>query len=464
MFVSVFIILSQSQTDQRLEVIRNSFLHSWDGYTKCALGHDFLLPISCKSSDWMNASLTLIDSLDSLWIMGLHDQFDSAVAFLEENISYNSFGSVFELTIRVVGGLMSAYQLSGRKSLLDIAEKFTNKLLVSFKTDTGLPMPDVDMQNNVGKTWGWAPRTIFLSHAGSLLPELMTLAQHSDDNNIREASDKILNFFFENDGLDGLWPIKINFDTGLFSNLDVSLDAYGDSFYEYFLKLFILTDGRCKKCGEIYQKAISGIKKYLLKENDEYAFIRKIKDEKLQNQIGHLSFFIPGMIALGSQYFDKNDLNLSIKLQNTNTKWQNSTATGLMGDEFIVNDDFNITFTDSNYKLRPEFIEGCFYLYRFTGDEKWREIGWNFVQNLIKYCETTFGYGTLINVNNPDLGIYDFQDSFLLSETFKYAYLLFSDPSVIPLNEYVFTTEAHPIKHFEKEWLDKYYSNKNGFV
>ena len=198
MFVSVFIILSQSQTDQRLEVIRNSFLHSWDGYTKCALGHDFLLPISCKSSDWMNASLTLIDSLDSLWIMGLHDQFDSAVAFLEENFSYNSFGSVFELTIRVVGGLMSAYQLSGRKSLLDIAEKFTNKLLVSFKTDTGLPMPDVDMQNNVGKTWGWAPRTIFLSHAGSLLPELMTLAQHSDDNNIREASDKILNFFFIN--------------------------------------------------------------------------------------------------------------------------------------------------------------------------------------------------------------------------------------------------------------------------
>lgn len=464
MFSFFLYFLSQSQPDPRLDVIKSSFLHSWNGYTKCALGHDFLRPITCKSVDWFNASLTLIDSLDTLWIMGLHEEFDTAVSFLESNFTNIACGSVFELTIRVVGGLMSAYQLSGRKSLLGIAKNFTDQLLISFNTGTGLPMPDIDMQNRIGKSWGWAPRTVFLSHAGSLLPELMTLAQHLDDDDIREASDKVLDFFFENEGLDGLWPIKINFDTGLFSNLEISFDAYGDSFYEYLLKLYILTDGKCKKCGEMYQKAVSGIKKYLLRENEEYAFVGRIKDEQLNNQIGHLSFFIPGMIALGSQYFDKDDLNLSIKLQDTNAKWHNSTKTGLMGDEFTVNSDFSVSMTDPSYKLRPEFIEGCFYLFRLTGDEKWRVIGWNYVQNLIKYCETTFGYGVLNNVNNPDHGIADFQDSFLLSETFKYAYLLFSDSNIISLDEYVFTTEAHPIRHFEKDWMNKYYTNKKGFV
>ncbi|KAH0788440.1 Mannosyl-oligosaccharide 1,2-alpha-mannosidase IB [Histomonas meleagridis] len=452
------------EDSSKLSKVKNAFAVSWDGYKKCAFGKDFLQPISCKGSNWLNASLTLIDSLDTLWIFGMKDEFNEAVDFLEKNFEYVASGSVFELIIRVIGGLMSAYQLSGRNSLLKIAETFATKLLISFNTPTKLPIPNIDMTAGTPSSWGWAPRSTFLSHAGSLSPELMTLSQHSGNELFLNISDNILDFFFTHKNFDGLWPLRIDFNTGSFASLDFSFDAYGDSFYEYLLKLFILTDGQCVRCKELYKDSINGIRKYLLREGPEYTYVVRTKDSIPDNSLSYLSFFIPGMISLGSKYIDESDIELAIKLGETAAKWHNQTNTGLMGDAFELTKDNKIVFINPEYKLRPEYIESCFYLYRFTGDEIWRERGWKVIESVIRNCRANFGFGELRNVNNPNLGIEDIQDSFLLAETFKYAYLLFSNSSVIPLDEYVFTTEAHPLKHFDKKWMKKHYADKKGFV
>jgi mannosyl-oligosaccharide alpha-1,2-mannosidase len=449
----------------RAAKVRSAFRDAWSGYRRCAFGRDFLRPITCKGATWMNASLTMIDSLDALWILGFRDEFNESVAYLEHNFTFQATGSVFELVIRVIGGLLSAYQLSKRESLLGIAEKFALDMLVAFDTPTKMPMPNVDLANACASTWGWAPRSTFLAHAGSLAPELMTLAMHCKNERIRKASDEIMDFFFTRESFSGLWPLRIDFSTGLFGDNDFSFDAYGDSFYEYLLKLYLMTDKQCVKCGELYKNAMGGLKKYLLRTMGVDTFVGTVKANAPEDHLSYLSFFLPGLIALGSRAFEQESqeyLSLAISLAETAARWHNATRSGLMGDSYDVRNGI-LELQDPSFKLRPEFIESCFYLWRLTGDEKWRDIGWSIFHSISINCRATHGFGELRNVNFPEMGIADVQDSYLLAETFKYAFLLFSDSELMPLDQYVFTTEGHPLRPFDQEWLAEHYSGKNGY-
>jgi len=89
------------------------------------------------------------------------------------------------------------------------------------------------------------------------------------------------------------------------------------------------------------------------------------------------------------------------------------------------------------YILRPEAIESVFYMYRITGDETWREKGWNMWQSIDKATKTVYGNSAIADVTAENVKLLDQAESFWLSETLKYFYLLFSDPSVISLDDYV---------------------------
>jgi mannosyl-oligosaccharide alpha-1,2-mannosidase len=110
----------------------------------------------------------------------------------------------------------------------------------------------------------------------------------------------------------------------------------------------------------------------------------------------------------------------------------------------------NIYFTWSNVYLVvshfAETVESLFYFYRITGDKTYQYKAWKIFQAIDKYCRTPSGYSSLNNVDVVPPGWSDFQESFLFAETFKYLYLIFSDTSVISLNDWVFNTEAHPFK------------------
>jgi mannosyl-oligosaccharide alpha-1,2-mannosidase len=155
-------------------------------------------------------------------------------------------------------------------------------------------------------------------------------------------------------------------------------------------------------------------------------------------------------------------LDLAVQLGETAAKWHNATTTRLMADSYFI-ENGTVHARDPSFKLRPEFIESCFYLWRLTGDAKWREFGWRTFQSIVINCRATHGFGELRNVNHPELGIVDVQDSYLLAETFKYAFLLFSDSTVLPLDEFVFTTEGHPLRRFTQDWLARHYAGKNGY-
>jgi mannosyl-oligosaccharide alpha-1,2-mannosidase len=120
-----------------------------------------------------------------------------------------------------------------------------------------------------------------------------------------------------------------------------------------------------------------------------------------------------------------------------------------------ANDDFHVDPSAKHNLLRPETVESLFVLYRITRDPKYREYGWNIFQAFKKHARIPEGgYSSLRDVTNPNAGSHNWSDkteSFWFAETLKYFYLLFSDESVIPLDDYVFNTEAHPLPVLKRD-------------
>ncbi|KAF5356345.1 hypothetical protein D9756_004408 [Leucocoprinus leucothites] len=104
---------------------------------------------------------------------------------------------------------------------------------------------------------------------------------------------------------------------------------------------------------------------------------------------------------------------------------------------------------DARYILRPETVESIFLAYRLTGNSRYRKIGWRIFQSIEKHCRLDEGgYSSILNVDDVNSKKDDKMETFWLAETLKYLYLLFEDESVIPLDKYVFNTEAHPLPIF----------------
>lgn len=148
--------------------------------------------------------------------------------------------------------------------------------------------------------------------------------------------------------------------------------------------------------------------------------------------------------------------------------------TGLAGQHVYANDqhDFDPPSESNNrfFALRPETVESLFYMYRFTNDTKYRDWGWEIFENIQKYCRNANGYAGLRDITDVNSQQDDKQQSWFLAETLKvrrqrswellshthvflsrlqYLFLLFSPVEYIPLDQYVFNTEAHPIRIFK---------------
>ncbi|KAL7010200.1 hypothetical protein EMMF5_000220 [Cystobasidiomycetes sp. EMM_F5] len=186
----------------------------------------------------------------------------------------------------------------------------------------------------------------------------------------------------------------------------------------------------------------------------------------------HLSTFAGGMFGLGSQLLqDPDQMSLAVELTDSAIWAYQSTATGLMPEivtfyhpqdsqrwEYatVDNEDMarqrgipvgSASQGDVEYMGRPETIESVFYMYRITGDPAWQDQGGISSQNgkFLTIFTYSVGFANIANVNNNPAKQIDIQESFVLAETLKYYYLLFSEPDLINLNDYVFNTEAHPL-------------------
>jgi ER degradation enhancer, mannosidase alpha-like 2 len=432
-----------TQTPQKIDKkqlanqVKAEFLHAWNGYKQYAWKYDDLKPLSKTHRDWYPPEtllMTPVDSLDSLYLLGFKAEADKTRKFITDNLSFDKDidAQNFEITIRILGGLLSSYQMTKDKKLLALADDLGTRLLPVFESPTGMPYRYVNLKTGKVKDPISNP-----AETGTLLIEFGTLAKLTNKPIYFDKAKRALVETYKRRSPIGLVGENINVETGEWTNKDSHISGGIDSYYEYLLKCAILfDDADCKK---MWEDSIIAVNKYLADEvRGElwYGHADMTTGKRTATKYGALDAFFPAVLALGG------DLERAKRLQDSGyNMW---TKHGIEPEEF---DYQKQEVTSASYPLRPEIVESAYYLYQYTSDEKYLQMGKTFFEDTIKYCKTDVAYTGLKSVVSKEKN--DYMHSFFFAETLKYYYLLFAPPKTLDLKKTVFNTEAHPIK---KTW------------
>ena len=442
---------TDAQKSAMTERVRNDFLHAWNGYKQFAWGHDELKPLSKSYRDWYstptpaNAAnvggpggtsllMTPVDALDTMILMGLTDQAKEDRELIDKQLSFDKDVHVknFEITIRLLGGLLSSYQLTGDKRLLELADDLGTRLLPAFNSPTGMPYVFVNLKTGATKGVESNPAEI-----GSLLIEFGTLSKLTNKPVYYEKAKRALVAVYDRRSPIGLVGSSINIETGKWIDPTSHISGGIDSYYEYLLKCSLLFGD--KDCERMAKASFAAVNKYVADQTTNglwYAQVNMNTGQKVSTRYGALDAFFPAELALSG------DLTRAEQLQESSYKmW---TTFGVEPEEI---DYTTMKVTSPGYELRPEIIESTYYLYYLTGKPRYLDMGRTYADSLEKYCRTDTGFAALLNVETKEKR--DDMESFFLAETLKYLYLLYAPKSTLDLHKVVFNTEAHPI---QKTW------------
>ncbi|PRQ37131.1 putative mannosyl-oligosaccharide 1,2-alpha-mannosidase [Rosa chinensis] len=439
---------------ERRNAVKDAMVHAWTCYEKYAWGRDELQPQTKDAADTFGGlGATLVDSLDTLYIMGLDQQFQRAREWVATSLNFNKNyeASVFETTIRVIGGLLSAYDLSDDKLFLDKARDIADRLLPAWNTPSGIPYNMINLMYGNAHNPRWAGGKSILADAASEQLEFIALSQRTKDPKYQQKVEYVIKEFHKIFPADGLLPIYLDPHTGTMSYSKVTFGALGDSFYEYLLKAWIQGNKTeaVKHYREMWETSMKGLKSLIRRTTpSSFAYICEKLGSSLTDKMDELACFAPGMLALGSSGYDPGEaekiLSLAEELAWTCYNFYQTTPTKLAGENYNFPAGQDMTVGTSWNILRPETVESLFYLWRLTGNKTYQEWGWNIFQAFENNSRTDTGYSGLKDVSKGDKD--NMMQSFFLAETLKYLYLLFSPPSFISLDEWVFNTEAHPLR------------------
>src|SRR6266487_613319 len=413
--------------------VRTEFLHAWNNYEGCAWGHDALRPLSKTAHDWYGQSLlmTPVDALDTLILMHLDAEAMRTRSLIVGDLSFDRdiYVKNFEVTIRLLGGLLSSYQLTSDKRLLSLAEDLGNRLLPVFNSPTGMPYVYVNLQT--GQTRGAVTNP---AETGTLLLEFGMLSKLTGRPVFYEKAKRALVETFKRRSSLGLVGESINVETGAWTSTDSHISGGIDSYYEYLWKCWLLFGDT--ECREMWEASIPAVNKYLADEVRRelwYGHADMQTGKRTNTTYGALDAFFPGLLALSG------DVSRARRLQTSSFKVWN-----LHGIEPETLDYKTMRVVAGSYHLRPEIVESTYYLCHYTSDPEYQRMGEKIFGDFVKYCRAEAGYAALADVVTKQQ--LDEMESFALAETFKYFYLLFAPPETLQFDKVIFNTEAHPLK------------------
>jgi hypothetical protein len=413
--------------------VRAEFLNAWQAYVRYALPHDELKPVSREGRDWHEGQsllMTPVDALDTMVLMGLSEEAEKAKALLLEKLSFDRDISVknFEITIRMLGGLLSAHQLTSDPRLLALAEDLGNRLLPVFESPTGMPYMYVNLRT--GKVSGAVSNP---AEIGTLILEFGTLAKLTKREVFYEKPRKALIALFTRRSKIGLVGEEIDVETGRWKSPTSHVGGGIDSYYEYLVKCEKLFGDA--ECGRMARESLAAVNRYLADDVSGslwYGEADKDSGRRTSTTYGALHAFLPAVFAISG------DVARARRLQDSGLRmWT------LHGIEPEVLDYRSMKVVSPGYPLRPEIIESAYTLYQVTKDPAYLEMGRRFFEDLKRFCRTDSGYTTLKSAVTKEKG--DLMPSYFLAETLKYLYLLFA-PEALDFPRVVFNTEAHPLR------------------
>lgn len=431
------IFAGASPVDNRPHQIKRAIEWSLKGYEKFAWGKDKLIFPESGGTDGMHMAATLIDSIDTMHIAGLntskYEAFVERMDFSRIRASVN----VFEATIRILGGLLSAHALTARPIYKQKAVEIGDILLAAY-TPGRLQCSRI---TPFTKTCN-SGRDGSLAEKGSSSIEFAELSRITGDPKYKEAVDNVDALLMKSACAR---PNRVS-DTGASIGGSISIGGESDSFYEYLLKSAIQTGDERKLA--YFEKCVDGLYALLYRRFPGGTTFGPHRNGRTSASIGHLDCFFPGLLALSSTvYKNSRHLEMAEAMMDTCVKLY-KTPTGVGAESAGLEPHFRIT--NSENKLRPEVVESLFYLWRITGKERYRNFAWEMFRAFEKHARQPQGGYCAMRAGRacPRGSAGEYRDvgsmpSFWVGETLKYFYLIFTDS--MPLKHWVFTTEAHPM-------------------
>jgi mannosyl-oligosaccharide alpha-1,2-mannosidase len=454
------------------DAVKRLFQDAYGIYRQFAFGHDDVSPLSKSFSDPRNGwGVTVIDSMSTMHIMGLHHWFHEAVQHvgsIDFSRSYTSDTvSVFESSSRYLGGLLSAYEISQKKHpiLLRKARELGDKLALAWASNNAIPFGFVDFSTNTP--------TVAISNiaeAAGMLLEFNRLSSFTgNDTYYKLAQKSVMRIMGNPMPLPGLPAQGIDPSNGNPVGGYVSFGGGSDSFFYSILRLAMLPGPDAHAYNKAWRMAVDSAITNLIRTSTVggWTYITDYDDEhKIRHVSSHLGCFAGGDWIVGGRLIG-NDTITNYGLKLTDACWNTyaSTQTGLGPEVFaFISSDGEYTggspptadqiqfynehgfyITASDYILQPEVLQSNLYAWRITRDIKYYQRARDTVVSINKYIKVPAqgGAAGLNDVNNASAGRIDDTESFFFSGLLKYLYLTFDDPNNFNLDRYILSLEGH---------------------
>jgi hypothetical protein len=421
--------------------VKNETARTWQAYKEFAWGHDVLAPLSRSHKDWYAEPLYIspIDAYSTLHLMGMKEEAAEIEQYVVDSLNFDKDidAKIFEVNIRILGGLLAMYGLSENPQVLAKAQDFADRMLPAFDTPTGIPTYWVNLKT--GQTKG---DTVNVAEAATYTMEMGALSYYTKDPKYYQAGKKATLAIFNRRSDIGLIGDVIDVQSGEWVSQQSHICAGVDSYYEYLYKSYLLFGD--PELGEIWQESIPKVHQYLAEEyNDQlwYARANMHTGEKESAVVTLYDAFFPALMALSG------DIERGRRHQSTwNWLWNQ------YGLEPMVYDYKKGTPNYPVYDLNPEIIESAYYLYHLTSDSTYFHMNESFWEDVKQYCRTEVAFTSVQDVQTMEKK--DYMPTFFLAETLKYFYLTFSHhQGVFDFDDHVFNTEAHQFRRsaFEKD-------------
>ena len=355
---------SDALARSRRHHIQRAMKHVWDAYVQYAFGMDELLPISKRGTNgWGGIAITLVDSLDTLWLMNMTEEFQQARDWVAHHLRHDQpvKVSVFETTIRSLGGLLAAYDWSHDDIFLQQAKDLGQRLFKSFSNPLGIPYGQVDLATGMTNNIPWLGDHAIVAEFGTLQLEFRLLTKLTGIADFKVGSERIYDILYDMANPDGLYPTYMKntkTSTLKFGNEKYTFGAMGDSLYEYMLKLWIQGGKTEPRYREMYDKAIQGMHDELLQLSTPsgLVFLADRNNGVLDTKMDHLVCFMGGLLALGA-YTDPLGL--------TSERAQRDLKTGKVRWKWIYLDRF-LTFCPCSQGVYVVCCMLCFSFFNFN--------------------------------------------------------------------------------------------------
>ncbi|KAK4453935.1 glycoside hydrolase family 47 protein [Podospora aff. communis PSN243] len=477
----------------RADAVRQAFQRSWDGYYKYAFPHDSLRPTTNGYLDDRNGwGATAVDALSTALIMQdtkVVDQILNYIPTIDFDKTDTSV-SLFETTIRYLGGLLSAYDLitsnvTGKggdskraQAILKQAVHLADNLKVAFDTQSGVP--DNDLWFNPPRKSGSVHNAI--ATVGTLVLEWTRLSDITGNPLYGKLAQRAESYLLSprpklGEPFPGLLGTYLKISNGQFVDSSGGWGGGDDSFYEYLIKMYLYDPSAFADYKRRWILAADSSMKYLVSHpssRPDLTYLAMWRDSRTLDFVSqHLACFSGGNFILGGLTLNTPKYtSFGLELVNSCHNTYTSTATHIGPEIFRWEDsrfpspsqpvpqnqsDFyaksGFWIDSAYYVLRPEVIESYYYAYRATGDPKYQEWAWDAFRSIQKVCRVGSGYSGVVNVNvKGGMGYTDVQETFWLAEVLKYLYLIFSEDAEWQVkvgsgkNRFVYNTEAHPVR------------------